>query len=160
MGMKLSSRHLSLAAIFFLLALIVVISFLSSEDRKRDDLGQQAFSDESNGNIPLSEISGSYLFHDKQESKDYVYTIGDASSEIAISGIDLKKKKIISTTFLDIKDKILNKFGMCHSKNVKSCLEIEKLLTTQWEGIYVDPKKKIFLLNEALATILVYDQGG
>ncbi len=158
MGKKFSSRQLSLAVIFFLLALIVFISFLSSEDRKRDDLGQQAFSDESNGNIPLSEISGSYLFHDKQDNKDYVYTIGDASSEIAMSGIDLEKKEIISTTFLDIKEKILNKLGMCHSKHVKSCRDIEKLLTTQWEGIYVDPKKKIFLLNEALATILVYDQ--
>ncbi len=158
MGMKLSSRHLSLVAIFFLLALIVVVSVLSSEDRKKVHLGGQDFSNESNGNIPLSEISGSYLFHDKQDNKDYVYTIGDASSEIAISGIDLKKKEIISTTFLDIKEKILNKFGVCHSKHVKSCRDIEKLLTTQWEGIYVDPKKKIFLLNEALATILVYDQ--
>lgn len=158
MSMKLSSRHLSISVIFSLLGVIMMISFLSSENTKESDLGGQLSSVDSSENIPLSEISGSYLFHNKRDKKDYIYTIGDASSQIAVSAIDLKKKKIISTTFLDIKDKILNKFGMCHSTKVKSCREIEKLLTTQWEGIYVDPKKKIFLLNEALATILIYDE--
>lgn len=156
MKIKITRRQILLTAIFSLLFFIGGLSFLSSQiDSFSGDHNLSIFS---HNNIPLREISGSYLFHSKEDNKDYVYTIGDASSEISISEIDIASKKISNTYYIDIRKKILDKYSICTAKNIKPCKKMLDYMTKQWEAIYVDPKKRIFLLNESLATILVYDQ--
>ena len=152
---KLSRRQFSIFIIFSLLLAIGGISLLGT-DFSNFSLGKQ-LKILSQNNIPLREISGSFLLHDKKNGKDFVYTVGDASSEISISEIDLNNRKISNTYYIDIKKKILDRFGVCTTKDIKPCKRIYDYITKQWEALYVDPQKKIYLLNESLATIIVYD---
>lgn len=156
MKKKLTNRQVSICIIFSLLFLIVFLSFVSV--RFDPGLSGKNLSVIRHENMPLREISGAYLFYNKELDKNYVYTVGDASSEISISEIDLTSKKLSNSYSIDIKKKIIEKFAVCTSRNIKPCKRVVDALTKQWESLYVDPLKRIFLLNEALATIVIYDQ--
>ena len=109
-------------------------------------------------NIPLREISGGAIFHHKRHSKDILYTVGDASAEIFISELDSNKKEISSGYSIDLKEKILEEYSVCNSERVAACKKMINKMTKQWEAIYVDPLQRIYLLNEPLAAILIFDR--
>ena len=156
MEKKISRRQVSLFAIFSLLLCIGLLTLLCS--KLENFSGGRELVLEGGNNIPQREISGSFLYHDAVTKKDLVYTIGDASSEISISELDFERKKISHTYYVDIKEKILEKYAVCTTKSIKPCKKISDYMTKQWEALYVDPDKRIFLLNESLGTILVYDE--
>ena len=156
MTKKIMNKKNKVILIFSLLGLVLFLSFFL-EPKTPSVIGEKLFISK-DANLPLREISGASLFYDKSKNKKYIYTVGDASSEIFISEVDTAQKKLTNSYSIDIEKKITDKFAFCSDKKITACKKMLNDMTKQWEAIYVDPLKRIFLLNEPLATILVYDQ--
>lgn len=140
---KRSSKTLFL---FFLLG-IILISLLVEE--KRMDKNAMNLEISHSLKFPLEEISGLHINQKK------IYVIGDKNSHLGLATIS-KEDKIEEPTLIDFSSSLLNKFALCTSKFIPQCHHIKKLLTTQWEAIFVDNESRAFLLNEKLASIIVY----
>ena len=106
--------------------------------------------------IPLRELSGLSL---KKKSLDTyeIYAIGDRHPIINILEYHLKTKKLVQKGRFDFAHAISARFLPCHSDLIASCSKLKKSLTAQWEAVATDASDRIYLLNEQLATIMVYE---
>lgn len=104
-------------------------------------------------NLPITELSGLFLNHSSKE----LIAIGDNSATVSVAHIDDNLQLAIQPN-ININPAILNQFALCDSDQIPECHRLKKKHTSQWEAIAAVYPSNIYLLNEQLSTIFIYNK--
>jgi hypothetical protein len=105
--------------------------------------------------VPLREISA---LTGKQDEDGLwkVYAIGEKSQIIKEFKFDAKLESLQMKHHIDFSQPLLDRFAICTSDSVSACHSIRNKLSSEWEAVATDEFGHFFLLNEVLASIVVY----
>lgn len=150
-------RSVRIGIIIFNLVIIIFIARFSQKKIESIQTGDISLAIEQSYSINLREISGLHVKETSQESRYQLTSVGDRFAILNQSIIDLKEKKIIDQKSIDFSEKVIDEYALCKSDRIYTCQKIKKELTRQWEAVASDATGRFFILQEKLATIVVYN---